>query len=267
MDGKQNNPQSTEQDTEQAVDVFGEPTKKEEPVSEEESKGGGEEKTIEEQLKEEQEARIRLEEQNKTKDENIKEMRNSLKTYKKQVGGGEEGGEGEEGREEGGELFKEIKTSKELSQDEKDEMTDTEIKQYDEIAALKQGMNQLGELIQKQAGQKGGEEESEKGGGEEVKAPETVKSRARELAQNDNEKANKIIQAYNNFQFKTKGLSEEQIKQQVDVAASNVSQYKPPKEQKGPSGGSVKSGGGNDPFGVDSIVEEATSGQQGDYNL
>ena len=151
-------------------------------------------------------------------------------------GGGGEGGD---------ELFKEIKTSKDLTAEQKEEMTDTEIKQMDEIAALKSGMNNLATLIKKGQTKEGGE----------IDTQGIVKDTARDLAAGNKELANQIIESVK--QFVLDGLDEEQIIARVGKAATLVSGYKPPKEQAG--GGKGKPAGGtgdSDPYGVDKIVEE-----------
>ena len=179
-------------------------------------------------------------ETNTSKDDNIRAMAAKIKALESQAkegkGGGGEGGD---------ELFKEIKTSKDLTAEQKEEMTDTEIKQMDEIAALKSGMNNLATLIKKGQTKEGGE----------IDTQGIVKDTARDLAAGNKELANQIIESVK--QFVLDGLDEEQIIARVGKAATLVSGYKPPKEQ--PAGGKGKPAGGtgdSDPYGVDKIVEE-----------
>ena len=180
-------------------------------------------------------------ETNTSKDENIRAMAAKIKILETQIKGEKGGGEG------GGDeaLFKEIKTSKDLTAEQKEEMTDTEIKQMDEIAALKSGMNNLATLIKKGQTKEGGE----------IDTQGIVKDTARDLAAGNKELANQIIESVK--QFVLDGLDEEQIIARVGKAATLVSGYKPPKEQ--PAGGKGKPAGGtgdSDPYGVDKIVEE-----------
>ena len=185
-------------------------------------------------------------ETNKSKDENIRAMKEAIKSLESRIkgkGDGEKGGGGE-GEVEA--LFKEIKTSKDLTAEQKEEMTDTEIKQMDEIAALKTGMNNLATLIKK--GQN-----PEKG---QVDIQSTVKDSAKELAAGNKELANLIIESVKKFNLE--GLTEDEIVMRVGEAAKLVPTYKPPKEQPTGKDGKPAGGGGSDTdaFGVDKIVEE-----------
>ena len=177
----------------------------------------------------------------KSKDDNIRAMKDSIKRLEDKIKGGK--GEGEE---KGEELFKDIKTSKDLTAEQKEEMTDTEIKQMDEIAALKQGMNNLAGMIKK-----GGE----KGDGGQLDVNNIVRETAKELAKGDKDTANLIIASVKKFNLE--GLSEEEITARVGEAALLVPTYKKPKEQVSGKGGKA-AGGGNDtdPYGVDKIVDE-----------
>lgn len=285
--GTQQTPEGgEEQNKTSQADIFGdEQQDTEEQGEQEKGEGEGDEnKTLEQKLEEEREARVRLEEKNTSKDENIKEMRKKLKDFENRFGGqqnqnqegkgGEgaegEGGEGGQGQGEGiqsGKVFDKIKTSSDLSQEEKDEMTDTEIKQYDEIASLKQGMNQLAGFLSQNQGQQNQKQGNEEGAGEGGEPKEAVKTKAQELAGGDTEQANKIIDVFNNMKFDLSNMTEEEIKERVEIAAKNVGGSKRPKEQSNPKGGAVKKGSKEDPHGVDKIVEEATSGEEGTFSL
>jgi len=171
-------------------------------------------------------------------------------------------GKGGEGEGEADVLFKEIKRSKDLKQDEKDEMTDTEIKQMDEIADMKEAQNKMyAEQMKK------GKEEM---GKEEKKATDVqslVKETALELAGDDVAMANQIIEIVK--QFDLKDLSEDKVKERVLNATKLVPDYKAPKEQKRMNGKPVKQGGagGDDPFGNNKTIEEATKSSEGNYSL
>ena len=178
----------------------------------------------------------------KSKDENIRAMKESIKRLEAQVGKKE--GEGQDETEA---LFKEIKTSKDLTAEQKDEMTDTEIKQMDEIASLKQGMNNLATLIKK--GQ-GGEKESGV-----VDVQGIVKNTAKELAGGNKELANLIIESVKKFNLTD--MDEDGIAARVAEAATLVPTYKPAKEQASGKGGKAAGGGTEtDPYGVDKIVDD-----------
>ncbi len=219
----------------------------------------------------------------------VKELRGQIETIKKEYGGnlsgqrtvierlekeiadikkgGKPTGEGESGGTDGEVLFKDIKRSKDLTKDERDEMTETEIRQMDQIADMQEAQNKLYAELQK------------KGKTEETKQVEdlnaTVRSTAIELSKGEDGKestelANQIIESFKAMKFSTDGLSADDIKKRVEIAAGQVPAYKPPKEQpsNGGKGKVVKKGASEtDPFNVDSIVEEATKGQDGDYTL
>lgn len=179
-------------------------------------------------------------ETNKSKDDNIRAMAAKIKGLEAQAKGEKGGGEGAEEL-----LFKEIKTSKDLSAEQKEEMTDTEMKQMDEIAALKAGMNNLAGMIKKGQTKESGETD--------VQA--IVKNTALGLSAGNKEMANQIIESVK--QFVLDGLNEEQIAERVGKAALLVSDYKPPKEQAGGNKGKPAGAGGNtDEFGIDKIVDE-----------
>lgn len=219
----------------------------------------------------------------------VKELRTQIESVKKEYGtnlsgqrtvierlekeiealkkGGKPTGEGEGGDADGEVLFKDIKRSKDLTKDERDEMTETEIRQMDQIADMQEAQNKLYAELQK------------KGKTEETKQVEdlntTVRSAALELSKGEDGKentelANQIIESFKAMKFSTDGLSAEDIKKRVKLAAGEVPDYKPPKEQPSNNGKGkvVKKGASDtDPFGVDAIVEEATKGQDGNYTL
>lgn len=206
---------------------------------------------------------------------NLSNQGNLIKTLQKQLEtlqGGNKGGEGQGGAGAGegnkeGVLFKEIKFSKDLSDDEKDEMTDTELKQFDEIANLKQALNTLNSnLLEKLSVVNKPEEKA-------VDLNSVIKDTALELSKDETgkenvEMANLIIESAKQFSYE--GLTEEQIKERVLNGAKLIPDYKPPKEMNNKRGNSIKNGtgkGDNDPFNIDTIVDEATKGSNGGYSL
>lgn len=193
----------------------------------------------------------------------IAQLRKDLEAARGGKGGEQKPGEGE-GKPAEGALFKDIKTSKDLTEDERDEMTDTEIKQMDMIASLQQGMNQLAAAI----GQAGGKKDAGEGAGEAVDLNKTVRETASELAGGDTEAANLIIEAWKELGFATEGKTAEQIKAQVVAATKNVPTYTPPKEQGKAHGKPAGGGTEKDPYGVDKIVEAAAKGKDsGSFEL
>lgn len=187
----------------------------------------------------------------KTKDENIRALVEKIKKF--EAGTGNDKG----GKEQEGDVpFKEIKTSKDLTDEEKDEMTDAEIKALDESALLKQTINKMSLDLA----------EAKKGGASEaVDVNKTVKETALELAGDDADVANKIIEAFNGMKFNTEGLTAEEIAERVGVVAGTVKGYTPPKEGRSTIGHGkvVKKGTQSDPHGVDKIVEEVAEKKTG----
>ena len=192
----------------------------------------------------------------KTKDENIRAMADKIKKLEAGTGN-DKGGQAQEGDV----PFKEIKTSKDLTDEEKDEMTDAEIKALDESAILKETINKMARDLA----------EAKKGGSTEaVDVNKTVKESALELAGDDADMANKIIEAFNGMKFVTEGLTAEEIAERVGVVAGTVQGYKAPKESGNHlnKGKVVSQGTKTDPHGVNKIVEEVASKKTADsYEL
>lgn len=257
---------NTEQPT---VDAFGMednpklPAKEEK--KEEDNKGGGKEE----------------EEKKGEKDPQVEALEKQIEDVKKEYGGNLSGqrkviealqaeikelkeGKGKDGKNDDPDLpFPEIKWSKDLTREEREEMTDKEIEQMDTIAKMQENQNKL--YLEQKNGQKA----------QETKAVEDrqslVKSTALELAKeasgkDDPELANQIIESVK--QFNLEGLDEATIKERVATAHTLLPDYTPPKEQKKVDGKAVKTTkNDDDPFGVDAIVEGATKAQSGSYEL
>lgn len=162
-------------------------------------------------------------------------------------------------------LFKkeDIKWSKDLTKEQRDEMTETEIKQMDEIAGMKESQNKIFAQLNKD-------------GKTETAVADIqgwVKDSARELSRGEDGKlntelANQIIESVK--QFALEGLTEDQVKERVANAAKLVPDYKAPKEQGGKKGKTVAAGGAaDDPFGVDAVVANVQKGKnnKGSYQL
>ena len=161
--------------------------------------------------------------------------------------------------------FKDIKHSKDLSKEDKEKMSDTELKQMDQIADMQ-------ELANKNhiTAVKGTKTQTD----EKVSNLNTsVQAEAKALATKEDgtvntELANQIIES--SKQFKLEGLTAEQLKEKIKVAAGLVPDYKPAKEQKNTNktNKTVKDNKkGDDPFGSNKIIEEATAESDGKYGL
>lgn len=254
-------------------DAFGQPTKEETPPKKRggKSEDGGEKKYAD--IPEDHPTLVALRgEVEKIKKEyggNLSGQREVIERLEKEIKVLRES-KGESGKTEGGDEdvpFKEIKTSKDLTDEEKEEMTETEIKQYDQIAMLMQTINKLAGEISKKS-----KEESGKSG-EDLKkfVQNTARALAKESAgKDDTDLTNAIIDKFNGMRFNLEGLDEEAIAERVKVAATQVSEYKPPKEQTTKRGKTPKGAYNDemeDPFGIDAIVEAQGKGNDGEYNL
>jgi hypothetical protein len=194
------------------------------------------------------------------KDADIRAMADKIKALEKNNGGAPEGGKEQEGEV----PFKEIKTSKDLTEDERDDMTDAEIKALDEMAILKQTINNMAIASSKATANAGAGVETVA-----VDVNATVQAKATELAGGDIAVANQIIEAYKLANFNTEGLTVEQIQLQVQMATAGVPTYKPKTESSmTPDGKPAGGGTTTDPHGVDAIVAEVakTKGQES-YSL
>lgn len=161
-------------------------------------------------------------------------------------------------------LFKDIKRSKDLKPEERENMTEAEIRQMDENADIKDGQNKI------YAEMMGGKKKEETGAVEDRN--NAVRTEAMALAKasagkEDTALANQIIEAFN--MYDQSKIKPEQVKEFVLKAASGLSTYKAPKDAKTIKGNAVKDGGdGSDPHNVDKIVEEAhKAGKGGGYAL
>jgi hypothetical protein len=162
-------------------------------------------------------------------------------------------------------LFKaeDIKFSKDLTKEQREEMTDREIAQMDEIANMKVAQNKIYAESRKAT------KTVETAKVDDVNA--TVQATARALATGEDGKenlelANQIIE--NTKQFNLDGLDEAAVKERVANAARLLPNYTPPKEQSRTTTKTVTPpAASDDPFGVDQIVKEATSQKKGDYSL
>lgn len=162
-------------------------------------------------------------------------------------------------------LFKDIKFSKDLSDEERDDMTDTEIKQMDTIAEMQTTHNRLySESVAK-------EKESQTKQVEDVNS--TIKELATEITMGEDEKpnvemANKVIESFKSLGFNIDGKTKDELKKLVEISAKEIPDYKPAKENKKVTTKTVKAGATpDDPFGNNAIVEEATKAKDGNYSL
>ncbi len=179
------------------------------------------------------------------KDADIRAMAEKIKAFERGNGGAPTGGTKQEG---GDDLpFKEIKTSADLTEDEKDEMTDAEIKALDEMATLKKTVNEQHIAL------KG------KGTTEKPDVATTVKTAVLAIT-DDVDVANEIIEAFNGSKFNVAEMTAEEIQKAVDMVANTVTGYKPSRESTSRPATGKPAGGGTktDPYGVNKIVEQVS---------
>lgn len=160
--------------------------------------------------------------------------------------------------------FKDIKYSKDLTKEQREEMTETEIAQMDVIAGMQEQMNKMHETASAAA-----KATQQAGDDKKVDVKGLAQQEAMALTKGDIEMANKIIKEFNEFAGNDT-LTEAQIKERIAKASKLVPEYKAPKEQKGGTGNGKPpaSKSGDDPHGVDAIVAEAAKGKKpGSYDL
>ena len=169
-------------------------------------------------------------------------------------------------------MFKDIKFSKDLTDEQKDDMSDTEIQLYDQNANMQVAMNKMldGIASTAKATEDTKVEDLNSSARNEASklAEEAIKINS-ELATDAMELTDKIIVEFN--EFNNEGITSEKLTERMQKALNNVKGYTPPKEQEKNSSGNnpVKSGSGGktDPFGVDVIVASVNKENKGNYSL
>ncbi len=170
-------------------------------------------------------------------------------------------------------LFKEIKTSKDLTQEEREEMTPTEIALMDKNAETQKALNKMYETIalsKKNVEQEKVENLNYSSRMEAGRlAMEAIKTNPT-LAQNAEELTDKILLEFR--EFNNDGITSDVLATRMSKALNNVEGYIPPREQATvPTGGTnpVQAGAGSatDPFGNEVIIAEANANNDGNYKL
>lgn len=183
--------------------------------------------------------------------------------------------------------YKTIKRSKDLSKEEREEMTISEIQNMDDLADLKENYNKMAKERhdEKNAEKVETKEEKDEDDGEDDEnkgkvdlldsdspskdMAKEVKDIALELSGNDRAMANKIINEFNGFANNDQ-LSSKQLRDRLMKAAKIIPEYVAPKEQSiHNDGNTVKTDGKKkeDPFGNSDIVESVTKRSKGNYKL
>lgn len=187
----------------------------------------------------------------------------------------EKKGETKEGDEaEADVMFKDIKTSKDLSDEEKENMTEAEIAMFDRNAGLETAMNKMFETMQKRQKQTEEAKVEDLNSSAQVEAGELADEAIKanpELAKDATELKDKIIVEFN--EYNNEGITPDILKARMKKALNNLEGYTPPKEQeeKGGSkaGGAVKKSGDGktDEFGIDKVVSSVKKSNDGNYDF
>lgn len=157
--------------------------------------------------------------------------------------------------------YPEIKYSKDLPEDEREEMTKREIEQMDMIAKMQENENK--KTIEAVKAKVESDRKAEEG---KYDVTENAKQFAMELAGDDREMANKIISEFNNFDS-SKVDSDDSLKTMLDKASKLVDDFKPAKEETQKGGSAVKKEGDGSDFDATSIIKGVTSTNEGGYDL
>ncbi len=241
---------------------------------EEEETGEGKEKEEEKDKGDEKSAEVvALETKLQEYSTNLSGQGDVIKKLQDKISALEKGGESKEGAGEENVLFKDIKTSKDLTEEQREDMTETEIALFDANARQQEAMNKMFETINNQSKQSNDAKVDDLNSTARVEAirlaEEAIKT-SPELAVDSKELSDKIIVEFN--EFNNEGLTAEKLIERMKKALNNVNGYTPPKEQETKTAqgkNAVKDGAGKgkDPFGVDAIVASVKSENKGDYSL
>lgn len=169
-------------------------------------------------------------------------------------------------------MFKDIKFSKDLTQDERDDMTDTEIRLFDQNAQQQVAMNQLFATVSKASkviDETKVEDLNSSARTEAMRLAEENFKLNPTLAKDVRELSDKIIVEFNDFN--NAGITVEKLAERMKKALNNVTGYTPPKEKsiRDTTGKPIKTGGSTatDPYGIDSIVAGVNKKNDGKYSL
>lgn len=168
-------------------------------------------------------------------------------------------------------MFKDIKRVKDLPAERQAEMSDTEKATFDSLAETQEKMNAMiadaGKKETDAAAAAAAAEEDEQTAeafNGRVQSAVLVLVGAAEGKPTSEQKdmANAIIEEFNAFSGNDK-LDAKGIADRLQKAAKLVPDYKPPKEQKSPTGGAAKAADGTGSSEIDKIVEDAKAKKGG----
>jgi len=167
-------------------------------------------------------------------------------------------------------VFENIRTSKDLTAAERESMTEAEIKNMDQIAAMQKAMNEGFSYVPDD--QNGDEGEDDRDDDVTTVDPHPfIQKAAMTCANGDWMKANQLIEKFNVFGFDvTKIKSDKDAMDKFALVIAGMPEFVPKKEQGGVApGGAVKGSGKADDFGslIDDVAKERAGNANGTYRL
>ena len=156
-----------------------------------------------------------------------------------------------EGEKERKALFEKIQRSTDLSEEEREKMTDTEIATMDALADVQEKANEQHAKEQEAAENT---EESEEVQFARKQVQTAIQNTALQLAGNDQEKANNIINEFNNYKDSDKLMTAEEITERLTRAARAIGDFAPARHEATPQGDAAGNSGGTGNK-VDSLLD------------
>jgi hypothetical protein len=156
-------------------------------------------------------------------------------------------------------LFEKIVRVKDLPKDERDAMTETERRLFDENADMKERLNEMHSTSQTKAGDdtKTGKDDD----ADTFDVTKAVQDEAMKLADGNYTKAQELIGKFNSLDFDLTKLTAENLAERLASVVALIPDFKPKNEQETGNGGAVKDGKAT--TGVDAAVAAAVAERQG----
>lgn len=154
-------------------------------------------------------------------------------------------------------VFDNIKFSKDLTKEERDEMTPREIQLMDELAVTQQKINEVAV-------------------DDAPVAPiydvaKAVQDEAMKLAEGNYIKAQQLIEKFNSLGLDLTKIDSDNVSEKVKAVIALVPDFVPKKEQEKVEGGAVKGTSGTDAYGISGVVAAAVAEREansaGNYSL
>lgn len=161
-------------------------------------------------------------------------------------------------------LFETILRVKDLPKEERDAMTETERRLFDENADMKVRLNEI-----HAAGQSKEPANTDDGDDKQFDVNTSVQAEAMKLADGNYTKAQELIGKFNTLGFDLTQITSENVAERVASVAALIPDWKPKKEQEGTSGGAVKTNGVTSSVdaAVTAAAKEREEASAGNYSL